>query len=589
MHRWKTMVCGFAALFAAKLRFAVRGLIRYAAMPPTVDGKFFRFALLVLILGSFSNAGVGQTSTPTPTATPPDDPLPVQRSFDKPVPPMPDAARVGVSTDNLSLSLDQAIEMALRNNNDIDAFRNSARIADFNVTAAKGVYDPLFNSQTFYESRTTPTASTIGGAVNGSVTQKQIFNDIGLTGFVPRFGGSYDVVFNQARTNTSNRNATLNPQFPTNMIASFTQPLWRNRSIDQNRRSIMIAKKNVELSDSQLKQRAMDVIASVELAYWDLVFALRNLQVQIETLRQAREQLESNRRQVDRGILAPIDIVAAQAQISTFEQTVYAAQETVTRNENTLKTLLLAERSSPEWSRPLTPVTPVDLALPRIGLEVATTEAMKNRPELEQFEISAEINRIDQRYFKNQTKPQIDLVSSYTTSGLAGTPNPLSSGGANVPENLRGGYLTSVGNLVAQDYPTYRVGVQIGFPLRNRTAKANLGRSLVEADRIANNRAQTELVIEAEVRNAIQALRSQESRLAAATAARGAAEELYASEQRLFRGGTGTFYLVQQRQIELSAARARELQAQTDLNKAISEFNRAIGTTLTVNNVTVTR
>ncbi len=165
----------------------------------------------------------------------------------------------------------------------------------------------------------------------------------------------------------------------------------------------------------------------------------------------------------------------------------------------------------------------------------------------------------------------------------------VAGGGANVPDNLRGGYFTSLGNLLAQDFPTYRAGVQINFPLRNRTAKANLGRVMVEGERLANNRAQVEQLIEADVRNALQALRSAEARLTSATEARVAAEELYASEQRQFRAGTTTFYLVLQRQTELTAARGRELQARTDLNKAVSEFRRSIGTTLSANNVTVTR
>jgi HAE1 family hydrophobic/amphiphilic exporter-1 len=542
-----------------------------------------RGLLHLLAIFCFSSA-FGQTPAPTP------EPTPVQPTFATPLKPMPDPSRVGVNTaDPLSLSLTDAIDMALKNNNDIDVSRNDAQISDFNLKAAKGIYDPFFNSQTFYESRTTPTASTIGGAVNGSVTQRQFFNDIGLSGFTPRFGGSYDVIFNQARTVTTNRNATLNPQFPTNLIATYTQPLWRGLRIDANRRSIMIAAKNTEISASLLRLKAIDAISSVEQAYWDLVFALRNLQVQNDTLAQAREQLESNKRLVDKGVLAPIEIVAAQAQIATFEQSIFTAQESVTRAENILKTLLLPDRSSPEWSRPITPVTSTNPQIPRIGLEVATAEAIKNRPEIAQLETQSDINKIDQRFYKDQTKPQIDLVGSYTAAGLAGTPNPLSSGAANVPPNLVGGYGSSLGNLAALDYPTYRVGVQIGLPLRNRTAKANFGRSLVEGDRIANNRAQTEQVVEAEVRNALQALRSAESRLASATAARTAAEELYASEQRQFRGGTTTFYLVLQRQTELTAARGRELQAQTDLNKAVSEFQRSIGATLTVNNVSVSK
>jgi HAE1 family hydrophobic/amphiphilic exporter-1 len=214
----------------------------------------------------------------------------------------------------------------------------------------------------------------------------------------------------------------------------------------------------------------------------------------------------------------------------------------------------------------------------------AIGDALKNRPEITQLETNKAINQIDQDYFRNQTKPQIDLLGIYTTQGLAGTasnPNRLP------PETLRGGIGTSISQLFRQDFPTYRVGVAISLPWGNHVAKANLGRTLVEGEKIANQRAQTEQTIESEVRNALQALRSAEARLSSAIAARQAAEQLAASEERQFRAGTSTFFLVQQRQTELLGARGRELQAQTDLNRAISEFQRATGTTLSANNVTV--
>lgn len=548
-------------------------------------------AFVVLSVGVL--AASAQTPTPTPTPTP-DEPLPVQPKFQVPPRPLPSSARVGVEVDDqLPLTLEQAIEMALKNNNDIDASRNNSKISDIDLYGARGAYDPLLASEGYYERLTTPTASAIGGAVNGAVTQTRFFGSGGVTGLSPYAGGNYSALFNSSRTTTSNTNSFLNPQFPSSLVLSYTQPLFRGRKIDAPRRTIEIAKKNINISDSQLKLQAINVVNNVEQAYWDLVFALRNQQVQLETLKQAKEQLESNQRQVDKGVLAPIEIVAANAQISTFEQAVYLAQESVTRAENTLKTLLLPDRTASEWSRALTPVTPVTVGVPQLGLEVAVGEALKNRPEIGQLQTTAEINAIDQQYFKDQTKPHIDLVGSYTLNGLAGTEtaaaiNPT-TGVSRVPPNLVGGYFTSLGNLAAMDYPSYRIGVAISLPWGNRIAKANLARSQVEAERIANTRAQAEQVIVAEVRNSIQALRSAESRLASATDARTAAEELYASEQRQFRGGTSTFYLVLQRQTDLAAARGRELQARTDLNKAISEFQRAIGNTLTANNVTVTK
>jgi HAE1 family hydrophobic/amphiphilic exporter-1 len=342
------------------------------------------------------------------------------------------------------------------------------------------------------------------------------------------------------------------------------------------------------------------------------------LQVQIDAVRQARTQLESNQRLVAKGVLAPIDVVAATTQITTFEQSVYTAQEDVTRAENNLKTLMLPDRTSEIWSRPITPISEVSLDPPRVNLEIATAEALRSRPEITQLQTSSEINQIDERYFRDQTKPQINLVANYTSAGLAGTANEISrttntvntdllarinqlSAAQNLPplvinptttvsappENLVGGFFNSLGGIFSQRYPTYRVGVQIGLPFGNRVAEANLGRSLAEGTQLRNQRAQQEQIIEAEVRNSLQALRSAEARLSSALASRQSAEQLYESEQRQFRSGVTTFYLVLQRQTELLAARSRELQAQTDLNKAISEFQRATGTTLSANNVTV--
>jgi HAE1 family hydrophobic/amphiphilic exporter-1 len=550
----------------------------------------------------------------------PADPPPVAPNFEAASRPLPSAERVGVDVaDQLPLTLNEAIALALQNNNDIDGSRINVEIAEFNLNAARGVYDPIFSTESYYETRTTPTSSTISGGANGSVTQKDLTGAMRLGGFTPYAGGNYQLDFSSTRLNTTNQNATLNPQFPTAFTFTYAQPLLRGLRFDQNRRTIEIAKKNLSLTDAQFRQRAIEVISQVEQSYWDLVFSLRNLQVQIDAVKQARVQVESNQRLVAQGVLAPIDIVAANTQVTTFEQNVYTAQESVTRAENSLKTLILADRTAALWSRPLTPVTPVNLEPPRVPLEQAVRAAIDNRPELSQLQTSAEINQIDTRFFRDQSKPQVDLVGTYTSVGLAGstvtpTINPNTSanaqlrarvnelstlngltpletttgtGGSTVNPNLVGGYPQSLANLLANDYPTYRVGVRVELPFRNRTAQANLGRSLAEGRRITNQRAQAEQLIEADVRNATQTLRSAEARLASAAATRSSAELQFESEQRQFRAGTTTVFLVLQRQNELLAARGRELQAQTDLNKAIAEFQRATGNTLGANNVSV--
>lgn len=548
--------------------------------------SFMPLGAAIVLFSAFSGA-LGQTPTPTP-----DDKPPVQPTFSVPQRPLPDATRVGVAAGTeLSLTLDQAIEMALKNNNDIGVSRAGTKTSNLDLLGVKGAYDPLVASTNFYESVSVPTASAIGGAVNGSVTTTRASNSISIEGLVPLAGASYSAAFNSSRNTTSNTNSFLNPQFPSSLSFSYTQPLRRNRSIDAARRNILIAKKNIEISETQLQTEAMNVVNTVEQAYWDLVYALRSIEVQTDTLKQARAQLESNSRMVAKGVLAPIEVVAARAQIATFEQNVYDAQEAATRAENTLKTLILGERSAPEWDRPITPVTTTAVPVPQIGLEIAKIEAFRKRPEIAEFQLRQDQNLIDQRFYKDQKKMQIDLVGSYTSQGLGGTETPAAinpiTGLSRVPQNLVGGYFTSLRNLLGQEYPTYRASLVFSFPVGNRAAKANYGKALVAADSLEKQRAAREQAVEAEVRNALQALRSTEARLNAATAAREAAEELYNSEERLFRGGTSTFYLVSQRLQDLVVARGRELAARTDLNKAIAGLNRAMGTILEVHNVTV--
>jgi HAE1 family hydrophobic/amphiphilic exporter-1 len=572
-----------------------------------------------------ANAQPGAQQTPgqnigiAPDVAPaelPQDPPPIAPNYQAPPRPLPSAERVGVDVSNqLPLTLNDAIRMALQYSNDIDQSRIDVQIAEFNLNAARGIYDPVVSSESYWERSTTPTSSTIGGGgASGAVTQKDETGVARLGGFSPFGGGAYQLDFSSTRLTTTNQNQRLNPQFPTAAVLTYTQPLLRGLRFDNNRRNIEIAKKNLSLSDAQFRQRAIEVIALVEQSYWDLAFALRNLQVQIDAVKQARLQVESNQRLVEKGVLAPIDIVAASTQVTTFEQSVYSAQESVTEAENRLKTLILPDRTEAVWSRAITPVTPVSLEAPRVPLESAVKAALDNRPELAQLRTNADINRINVRYFRDQTKPQVDLVGTYETVGLAGRfvqttstgttsaltqrvndlsvlaglqPLPVSTSTSTIAPNLVGGYGQSLRNLIGQNYPTLRVGVRVSLPLRNRTAEANLGGALALGNRITDQFKQTEQIIEAEVRNSIQAVRSAEARLSAAAASRSSADMQYASEQRKFRAGTTTVYLVLQRQTDLLAARGRELQAQTDLNKAIAQLQRATGNTLGANNVSI--
>ncbi len=532
--------------------------------------------------------------------------------------PFPVLERVGVDMgEQRALSMRDVIEMALSNNKDIEVARQNERAAEFDLKAARGAYDPRFSTLSYYEKTETPATSFLSGTSTGSVTQSGLFSSSSVQGLSPKFGGGYRVDFVNNRVTTNNLFAALNPQYPTSLTFSYTQPLFKGRDFDQSRRQIEIAKKSLSLTDAQFRQRTIETITNVQRAYWDLVYALRNLQIQREAVRDAREQLEHNRRLVSEGMLAPIDVVAAEAQVSGFEQSVYSALDDVNRAENSLKNLVAENRESPIWRVSLVPTDNVDVQAPAVDLTEAMQVALKSRPELASSDVAREINEIEQRFARDQAKPQVDLVASYGMVGISGSltsqggVNPLTAQNAQIrdrinqlsalqglpplpdvpttplPDVLVGGELQSLANIAANRFTNFRAGVTINLPFRNTTAKAQLGRTLVDAERIRTQREQLEQLIQVDVRNAIQLVRTAESRLRAAATARSASEQQYASEQRKLDAGQSTVFLVLERQTQLTTARGNELRAQTELNKAIADLQRATGNALEQNRVEI--
>jgi HAE1 family hydrophobic/amphiphilic exporter-1 len=576
--------------------------------------KTARAAAFVVAACALHTAGAhAQQQQGAPSNPLPKDPPAVAPSYEAPSRELPSVERVGVDAgEPFTLTLEDAVRMALENNNDIEATRIDVAVSEHELTAARGAYDLRLTSETYFERSETPVASFLAGGRGGALKTTDVSGRFGFEGLSPRAGGSYKFEFSTRRLSSNNVFNDINPTVSHGFSFSYTQPLLRGRKTDDNRRRVEIAKKNLSLTDAQFRRRATEVITNVEQAYWELAYALRNLQIQIDAVRQARAQAESDRRQVEKGVIAPVDLLESETQVKNFEQNVYAAQESVSRAENGLKRMLAPERRAELWSKALLPVTPVNLEAPRVALEEAVRSALSNRLELTELETSAEINKIDQRFYRDQTRPQVDLTASYSSNALAGSlrdeENPLVSGLVSLQNRVNqlstlsglpalpattfdtngsvvGGYGQSLKNLLSQENPTVKVGVRVSLPLRNRTARANFARALTEGRRVENQRAKTEQAIEAEVRDALQALRSSEARLAASASARSTAEQQYQSERRKFQSGMSTAYMVSQRQLDLINARGRELQAQTDLNKSVADFRRATGSTLRTHNV----
>jgi HAE1 family hydrophobic/amphiphilic exporter-1 len=513
-----------------------------------------------------------------------------------PVPPLPDLTRVGVVSSNvLPLSMNDAIRQALQNNNDIEVAKDDVRFAETQLRSLYGVYDPIFSVTPQIIKNVTPqTSSFLGGGGAAGTTSVTTFNlGPALTKSFERGGGTYTLGFNNSRTSTSSTNSSLSPFYSSNLSLQFNQPLLRNREIDASRHAIKVQKKRLEQTDSDFRQRTIAIISQVQAAYWNLVFALRNQQNQLDSLNLSRQNMRNIEAQISAGAKAPLDRAQVLTDIATREANLFIATQNVSLAENSLKQLLLRDPSSSQWSAQITPTDEPAFDLTPINLIGSLDEARKNRPELRRLNLQKEITGIDIEYFKNQTKPQVDLQGTIATTGLAGTPcipdptNPNNRCSA-PPANLVGGFGKDLRNLAGLNTYNITVGAAISFPIHNTTAKENLAGARIQQQQLEASYRSQDQAVEMDVRNAAQAVDTAQKRVVASRLARESAEQQLAGEQKLYEVGRSTTFLLLQRQNELTTARTNELQAQTDYNKALADLQRATAATLRINNVVVT-
>src|SRR5256714_15226280 len=207
---------------------------------------------------------------------------------------------------------------------------------------------------------------------------------------------------------TSATNTSLNPFYSAAQGIQFTQPLWRNRSIDRNRQQIRIQRKRLEQSDADFRRITTNTISQVQRAYWDLVFALRNEQNQVANVNLARENFRRTEASVVAGASAPLQRAEIETELATRESALLIANQQGTIAENTLKQFLIKNPLSPDWSKVLTPTDQPSFDETPVNLDSALKEASENRPELRRLKLEEEVNDINLQFYKNQTKPRID-------------------------------------------------------------------------------------------------------------------------------------------------------------------------------------
>ena len=335
----------------------------------------------------------------------------------------------------------------------------------------------------------------------------------------------------------------------------------------------------------------------------------------------ARENLRQIEVRIDVGAAAPLARAEVETELANREGELLSATQQVSTTENTLKSLILRDSNSPEWTQAYVPTdTPIYSDEPVI-VEDAIKDAFANRPELQRLRLQREVTVIDIDYFRNQTKPRVDLVSSFSLGGLslgnqntAGGTIPQFTGNeavlrqnlnillrrfegfeipnpninfSGVPAYFNGGSFRAFRNLFRADAPTYSVGITFELPFRNTTAKANLAGARIQQQQTDTQMRLQEQTIVADVRNAVQAVETSRQRVLTARRARANAEIQLEGERRLFEVGRSTTFLLFQRENALTNARNAEIRAETDYNKSLSDLQRAASTTFRINNIEV--
>lgn len=553
--------------------------------------KVISFTLLTcsLLLSTVAMAQDPITKKPIPDKDLRDEPLLTPKPL--PVPPVPDLTRVGVGGGELSLSLNQAIRLALENNNDIEVSRDNVRLAETTLQALEGVYDPIISFAPLGSLARVPRVNSSGespAVIPARVPIQQTTLSItpAITKQFSTGGGQYQFFFNSTRGTANNGFTQLSPFYSTSLGATLTQPLFRNRSIDQFRHDIRVQRKRLTQSDADFRLQVINVISQVQQAYWELVFARRDEQNQLANVNLAREQLRMIEEQISVGISATLERAQALTQIASAETALLSAVQVVTTSENVLKQLLLRNKSATEWSNRLKPTDEPSLAATPVNLKEALATAFANRPELSVLRLQRDINKIDTQFFKNQTLPRVDLQATVFKFGLAGRLLHTATG-AGLPADLVGGYGRALRNITDLNTGTISVGATIQIPLRNQTAKANLANSRIQGEQLIATIQSQEQAIEVDVRNAVQAVETTRRQVTTARAATASAEIQLAGEMKRYQAGMSTTFLIFQFEDQLVTARTLELRAEANYNQALANLQRATSVTLRVNNVSV--
>ncbi len=444
-------------------------------------------------------------------------------------------------------------------------------------------FDPLITGTGEYERATTQSSSTIQptatvGTLTADVNYQQGFST----------GTLLNVGFNNNRITSTSDFSAFTPSLNTMLRATLTQHLLQGFGPRINRRFILEAKNNRRITDSSFRQQVIYTVSQVESIYWSLVSAYEDEQAKERALEQSTQLTKDNRKQLEIGTLAPLDVVNSDSAVATDKQALITSKSNLEYQQLLMKQAIARNLNDPQLAN--APVVPTD----RVGLDRLAEEDMPiedlvkvafvNNPQIEQAVLAMQNNEITIRGEKNGLLPIVDAFGFYGTSALAGVTNPnalnLGASGTTSTSSVPTGYYGALQNLFAANNPDYGFGVNVNIPLRNRVAQADQARSQMEYRQTQMRLQQLYTQVRIQVINAQYALTNDRANVLAAQTARDFNAQSLDAEQKKYKLGASTTANVLVQERTLATGENNLISATAAFAKDKSSLLQILSTTL---------
>ena len=481
----------------------------------------------------------------------------------------------------LHVSLIDLTKLALQNNLDIAISDTNEVIYQQKVLQAHGVYDPTLTVGLGVQSAKRPNTNLTNQSTGGNFNSLDYANwNFQYAQSVPTGGGIVGT-YNSNRSDTNQQFALFTPQYSSSVNIQFTQPLNRNRRIDQMRGTIKLANLDTKINDSQFKQTVTTTIATIQGMYWDLVGAIHDFEIKRASVQLAQISLENNIKEVAIGVQPSISITEARATMSSRQVDLLSSREAIVVAENNLRAVISPDRNADIWQKEIVPADSPEFHEYQVDLTTEIDTALRTRPELEQYILQIEENAVNDRLERNLKKWQVDFVASYGATGVGGPQsiNPL-TGQPLIDPSLVGGVGSANRTLFTGGFTNWSTGFNIQIPLRNRSLDAQLVQVKVQKQQLDINRRNMEQKIAVQVRNAYEDLITNKQRVETAHVALELAKEQLDGETKRFESGISQNFLVLQRQNDYATAQGTELQSLISYKKSVISLQQATYTLL---------